>query len=74
MEFFKKRRCFFIFICSSEKNPDNGTVEKSGWEMLIATFSHMKNTYQILLIPLTLFTGIQSAFLTADFTEVLELI
>ena len=42
--------------------------------MLIATFSHMKNTYQILLIPLTLFTGIQSAFLTADFTEVLELI
>jgi hypothetical protein len=38
--------------------------------MLTATFSHMKNAYQILLIPLTLFCGFQSAFLTADFTEV----
>lgn len=43
----------------------------SGWKLFVATFQQMKNPYQIILIPLTLWCGFEQAFLTADFTEVL---
>ena len=59
----------YVWI-STRCEEESEKVEKSSWEMLTATFYQMKNIYQILLIPLTLFCGLQSAFLTADFTEV----
>ncbi len=38
--------------------------------MLIATFRQAKKPYQILIIPLTMWSGIGRAFLAADFTAV----
>lgn len=38
--------------------------------MLMATFHHMKNPDQLLLIPITLWAGCEKAFWTADFTFV----
>ena len=43
---------------------------KSPWEMLLNTIKHVKNPNQILIIPLTLFSGFEQAFIGADFTHV----
>ena len=37
---------------------------------MIATARQMKNPYQMFIIPLTLWSGFQLAFLFADFTAV----
>lgn len=42
---------------------------KTGVKLLLATFQHMKNPYQILIIPLTLWSGFEQAFLAAEFTS-----
>lgn len=39
-------------------------------EMLMATVRHMKNPEQLLLIPFTIFTGVQQSFWAAEFTKV----
>jgi hypothetical protein len=44
----------------------------SGLSLLIATFKQMKNPYQILIIPLTIWSGFEQAFLGADFTAVIS--
>ena len=44
--------------------------EKSGCQLLVATFQQMKNPYQLLIIPLTVWSGLEQAFLNADFTAV----
>lgn len=41
---------------------------KSGKQLLVATFKHMQNPYQMLIIPLTLWSGFEQAFIGADFT------
>ncbi|XP_045611697.2 UNC93-like protein isoform X1 [Procambarus clarkii] len=41
---------------------------KSGWELLVATFNHMRHPYQLLIIPLTMWSGVEQAFLGADYT------
>ena len=43
---------------------------RSGWQLLIATFRHMRNPYQMLIAPLTIWSGFEQAFLQADFTAV----
>lgn len=35
----------------------------------MATFQHMRNPYQILIVGLTLWSGFEQAFLTAEFTQ-----
>lgn len=44
--------------------------ELSGWELLSATFKQLKKPNQQLLIPLTIFIGMEQAFIGADFTQV----
>ena len=44
---------------------------RSAWKMLIATFRHLRNPNQILIIPFTLWTGFEGAFFSADFTYVI---
>jgi len=51
-----------------ENERREGKPKLSGIQLLIATFRHMKNPYQLLLIPLTLWSGIEHGFLGADFT------
>ena len=38
--------------------------------LLINTIRHIKNKNQLLIIPLTLFSGFEQAYLGADFTKV----
>jgi hypothetical protein len=51
---------------------DSLNSKKAGLELLIATVKHMRNPYQILIIPLTLWSGFQLAFIMADFSAVSE--
>lgn len=44
--------------------------ELSGAELLSATFKQLKKPNQQLLIPLTVFIGMEQAFIGADFTQV----
>lgn len=39
-------------------------------ELLVATLKHMKVPYQLLLIPLTIFSGLEQSFFGGDFTQV----
>jgi len=43
---------------------------KSGKQLLVATFQHMRKPYQMMIIPLTLWSGFEQAFIGADFTAV----
>jgi hypothetical protein len=45
-------------------------VELSGTQLLSATFKQLKKPNQQLLIPLTIFIGMEQAFIGADFTQV----
>jgi len=40
----------------------------SGLSLLFATFKHMKNRDQLLIIPLTIWSGVEQGFFGADFT------
>ena len=42
----------------------------SGKALLVATFKHMRKEYQILIIPLTFWSGVEQGFFGADFTAV----
>ena len=44
--------------------------KRSGMQLLGATFSHMKKPYQLLIIPLTFWSGVEQGFFGADFTAV----
>ena len=39
-------------------------------DLLVITVKHIPNKYQLLIIPLTLWSGFEQAFLGADFTRV----
>lgn len=43
--------------------------ELGGLQLLSATFRQMKKPYQQLLIPITIFIGMEQAFIGADFTQ-----
>ncbi|XP_076033859.1 UNC93-like protein isoform X1 [Oratosquilla oratoria] len=51
-----------------ENDRVGSSTGKSGWELLVATFNHMRHPYQILIIPLTIWSGVEQAFIGADFT------
>lgn len=61
----------YLFRFGESTRHGSGTG-KTGCGLLVATVQQMKNPYQVLLIPLTLWSGFEQAFLTADFTEVLN--
>ena len=48
-------------------NEDKET--KSPLNLLLNTLNHMKNRNQLLIIPLTLYSGFEQAYLGADFTK-----
>ncbi|XP_050733429.1 UNC93-like protein [Eriocheir sinensis] len=51
-----------------ENERTGSSTGKSGKELLVATFNHMRHPYQLLVIPLTMWSGVEQAFLGADFT------
>lgn len=42
----------------------------TGFQLLIATARHMRKKEQLLLIPLTIWSGLEQGFFGADFTAV----
>ncbi|XP_067651790.1 protein unc-93 homolog A-like isoform X1 [Haliotis asinina] len=49
---------------------NNKTSKKVSPHLLISTFKHLiKSHYQKLLIPLTIYSGVEQAFITGDFTR-----
>lgn len=52
-----------------EKQRRNSAVELSGIQLLSATFIQLKKPYQQLLIPITIYIGVEQAFISADFTQ-----
>ena len=53
-----------------EEEREEEKEKLSGKQLLVATFRHMKNKKQILIIPLTFWSGIEQGFFGADFTAV----
>ncbi|KAK7081147.1 Ion channel regulatory protein UNC-93 [Halocaridina rubra] len=51
-----------------EEERQGSSTGKSGWDLLVATFNHMRHPYQILIIPLTVWSGVEQAFIQADYT------
>ena len=43
---------------------------RTGVQLLVATFQHMRQPLQLLVIPLTVWSGVEQAFINADFTAV----
>ena len=52
------------------ENEGEEVGKKSGGELLISTFRHMKKKEQLLIIPITFWSGIEQGFFAADFTAV----
>jgi len=52
-----------------EKQRKADSPELSGVKLLTATASHLKKPYQQLLIPITIWIGMEQAFIGADFTQ-----
>eukprot|EP00092_Neocalanus_flemingeri_P030399 GFUD01032999.1.p1 GENE.GFUD01032999.1~~GFUD01032999.1.p1 ORF type:complete len:501 (+),score=111.97 GFUD01032999.1:117-1619(+) len=51
-----------------EDERQEGKPALTGKDLLVATFRHMKKKKQILIIPLTFWSGIEQGFFGADFT------
>jgi len=65
---------FVIIIFLDRMNLDKEKKDGEGKlfpKLIIATFKHWwKSPYQKLLMPLTVYSGIEQAFIGADFTKV----
>jgi hypothetical protein len=53
-----------------EADREDAKEKRSGVQLLVATFKHMKKPYQLLIIPLTFWSGVEQGFFGADFTAV----
>merc|ERR1712223_1169550 len=51
-----------------EKERNEEKEKLSGLQLLVATFRHLKDKNQLLVIPLTIWSGIEQGFFGADFT------
>jgi hypothetical protein len=56
-----------------EKQRRNDSSELSGIQLLSATAYQLKKPYQQLLIPITVWIGMEQAFIGAEFTQVINL-
>jgi len=52
----------------SEERSKKNKEKKSGLALLIATFMHLRKPYQILIVPLTVWSGMEQGFFFSDFT------
>lgn len=60
----------FVFLHRyGEKQKRRDSVQLSGIQLLSATMYQLKKPYQQLLIPITIWIGMEQAFIGADFTQ-----
>lgn len=67
-------KAFFVSNRYGEKQRKADSQELSGIQLLSATAYQLKKPYQQLLIPITVWIGMEQAFIGADFTQVLYII
>ena len=63
--------CIFRFGEDESKRTDSSGMnkdDKSNLTLLMATFKHMTKPYQLLIIPLTIWSGLEQGFFLSDFT------
>lgn len=53
-----------------EKEREGESSKLSGIGLFLATGKHMRNPYQILLIPITIWSGLEQGFFISDYTQV----
>lgn len=61
---------YHIIFRYGEKQRRSDSQELSGIQLLSATAYQLKKPYQQLLIPITVWIGMEQAFIGADFTQV----
>ena len=62
---------FLRFTGETQKGKDDdGEEAPTGLSLVAATMKHMKKNYQQLLIPITIWSGLEQGFFGADFTAV----
>ena len=64
----------FLFLFLSrygEAGRESDKEKRSGLQLLVATSKHMKKPYQLLIIPLTIGSGVEQAYFASDFTAVI---
>jgi len=61
---------FFFLNTYQQIGLESKKQTKSPLHLLLNTIKHIKNTNQMLIIPLTLWSGFEQAFISADFTKV----
>lgn len=68
--------CLLTFFLDSYKKIGIEKIipKKSSISMLVNTLKHIRNKKQILVIPITLYSGFEQAFISADFTKVNDFI
>ncbi|XP_076370742.1 protein unc-93 homolog A-like [Tachypleus tridentatus] len=62
----------FVFIFLDplyRKGEDKNNKARPSLGLLVATFRHLKNPYQILIVPITIFSGLEQAFVIGDYTK-----
>ena len=65
--------CLILFFLDNYKQIGISNEDKelrSPINLLINTIKHIKNKNQLLIIPLTLYSGFEQAYIGADFTKV----
>lgn len=62
---------FIIFRYGEKRKGSESAKELSGIALLSATLNQCKKPNQQLLIPITVFIGMEQAFIGADFTQVI---
>lgn len=56
----------------ADEASSGGVGKKYVWRMMMATFKQMKDPNQLLLVPMTLWSGFDMTFWSADFTYVMK--
>lgn len=57
-----------------EKSRCGGMRASCKPKIIVATFLQMKDYRQLLLIPLTMYSGLEQAFMTSDFTQACRMV
>lgn len=60
----------FMFLDPLNGSHDEKLSKDSFCDRAVATFKHLKNRNQLLLVPLTIFNGIEQAFIIGDYSKV----
>ncbi|XP_044753696.1 UNC93-like protein isoform X2 [Coccinella septempunctata] len=50
------------------KRKNGDTIRISSWKLLAVTCKHLRNPFQLLLLPIMMFIGAEQAFIAADYT------